>query len=455
MFLVRLDRGIRRVAKGLLAYPGLGVVVRLGSDALRPLRRHVIGRRIDAEAEQFVASRARPRPAGGSRPLRAAFLCTLWNDRSSGIAVWTRVLAEALARQGHDITIFVVAEAPETTERVNGVTVRTVPPAPLRRYPALPPLPSYIADMLRGGFAAVLADHAREPFDVVSGPIWQIEPLAVLASGLVPVAVSLHTTQGMLSAIGVPPDAAARQMIAGEAMLLTKAPIVVSNTVVAAADIAATAGVAIPPERLHVVPHGLPDLPQSGQDREETGALRVLFLGRLDHRKGIDTLLEAAPVVLARGGIVLDIAGAPHGASPEAAFRARHAGATWLDAVRFHGGVDEDRKLALLAASDIVVLPARYESFGLVAVEAMRFGKPVISTRAGGIPEVVEDGRTGLLVPPGDPAGLADALGRLAGDAGLRDAMGKAGRARFLERFTDEAMATAWAAAIRTALAAQ
>ncbi len=456
MVLVRLDRGMRRVAKGLLAYPGLGSVMRLVSDAVRPLRRRLVGRVLDREAEQLCSGLAShpPRRKDAQAPLRIAFLCALWNDRTSGIAVWTRVLGEALARQGHDVTVFVVAEDGEESRFENGVAVRTVPAAALRRFPPLPPLPSFVADRLRGAFAAVLAEHAREPFDVVSGPIWQIEPLAVLSSGIVPVAVSLHTTQAMLSSIGVDADDVARQMIEGERALLAAAPIVVANTEAAAADIAASAGVTIAPRRLLVVPHGLPDVAQP--DVQAGGAeTRLLFIGRLDHRKGIDTLLDAVPAVMAQGGVTLDIAGAPHGASPEPVFRARHEGAEWLDRVRFHGGVDEDTKLALLAASDIVVLPARYESFGLVAVEAMRVGKPVVSTRAGGIPEVVEDGVTGLLVPPSDAAAVARALGRLVADKAERVAMGEAGRARFRDRFTDEAMASTWAGAIRSALASR
>src|SRR5262249_6393480 len=84
----------------------------------------------------------------------------------------------------------------------------------------------------------------------------------------------------------------------------------------------------------------------------------------------------------------------------------------------------------------VFVAPSRYESFGLVYLEAMRQGKPVVGTRAGGVPEVVEDGRTGLLVPPESPEPLAEAPARLGEDADLRRAFGAAGRARFEAEFT-------------------
>jgi glycosyltransferase involved in cell wall biosynthesis len=77
----------------------------------------------------------------------------------------------------------------------------------------------------------------------------------------------------------------------------------------------------------------------------------------------------------------------------------------------------------------------------------------VISTRVGGIPEVVEDGVTGILVPPGDAEALAAAMRRLVEDAELRARMGAAGRERYLAKFTDTAMADAWVAAVRDGLA--
>jgi glycosyltransferase involved in cell wall biosynthesis len=92
-------------------------------------------------------------------------------------------------------------------------------------------------------------------------------------------------------------------------------------------------------------------------------------------------------------------------------------------------------------ASDIVVLAStKSESFGLVLVEAMACEKPVIATKVGGPLEIVEDGRTGLLVPPGDAFALADAISRLIKDATLRKEMGKAGAQRARQLFSDQRM---------------
>jgi glycosyltransferase involved in cell wall biosynthesis len=93
----------------------------------------------------------------------------------------------------------------------------------------------------------------------------------------------------------------------------------------------------------------------------------------------------------------------------------------------------------LMADSNVVVVPSRGEPFGRVAVEAMSLGKPVIGTEDGGLAEIIEPGRTGLLVPPDAPADLAQALQRLLADGELRHAMGRAGARRVRRHFTVQA----------------
>src|SRR6202011_6048084 len=94
-------------------------------------------------------------------------------------------------------------------------------------------------------------------------------------------------------------------------------------------------------------------------------------------------------------------------------------------------------------ACDVFVAPSRYESFGLIFLEAMMFAKPVVGCRAGGMPEVIADGITGLLAEPGDTASLRACLERLVDDPALRGRMGAAGRRRYEERFTPDRMTDA------------
>jgi glycosyltransferase involved in cell wall biosynthesis len=104
--------------------------------------------------------------------------------------------------------------------------------------------------------------------------------------------------------------------------------------------------------------------------------------------------------------------------------------------VRFAGFRRDIQRL--LAGSDVMVLPSHWEGFGLVLLEAMEAGIPVVATRVGAIPEVVAEGETGLIVPPRDPDALAAAMARLLGNPDTARKMGAAGRRRLETVFTME-----------------
>jgi glycosyltransferase involved in cell wall biosynthesis len=108
------------------------------------------------------------------------------------------------------------------------------------------------------------------------------------------------------------------------------------------------------------------------------------------------------------------------------------------DAITFVGSLPLIEEV--LVGADLFLLPSESESFGLSALEAMACEVPVITTRAGGLPEVVEDGRTGFLLPVGDVEGMAKAALRLLNDEDLRRAFGAAGRRRAVEVFSQDAV---------------
>jgi glycosyltransferase involved in cell wall biosynthesis len=175
----------------------------------------------------------------------------------------------------------------------------------------------------------------------------------------------------------------------------------------------------------------------------EPGALVVGGIGRLHEQKGWDVLADAAPELAARvPGVVLAIVGEGR---DRAAIEAR-PGARHLRLLGYH----EDAS-TLVGAFDVLVVPSRYEAFGLVAVEAMLARVPVVAAAAGGLVDVVGD--SGLLVPPEDPAALVDALVRVATDPGLRAELGQRGHERAVARFGVARMARETAAAWDAVLA--
>lgn len=152
----------------------------------------------------------------------------------------------------------------------------------------------------------------------------------------------------------------------------------------------------------------------------------ALYLGRLSPEKGVETLL-AAHAGLA-GRVPLRIAGT---GPLEAELRARHPAAHWL------GHLSGEELARTLAGASLVVVPSEwYENCPMSVLEAMACGKPVVASAIGGIPELVADGVTGLLFPPGDRDALAERLARLMGDPALRRSQGAAARERAEQRFS-------------------
>jgi glycosyltransferase involved in cell wall biosynthesis len=208
-----------------------------------------------------------------------------------------------------------------------------------------------------------------------------------------------------------------------------------------------------------VIPYGIDPAPlaatpavraRAASLRGELGAPLVLFTGRLVPYKGVDVLLRSMSSVDAR----LVVAGdGPLRGALEAQARATCGGR-----VTFAGTVGDEELTALYHACDVFVLPSvtRAEAFGLVQIEAMACGKPVVSTSVpSGVPWVNQHQVTGLVVPPGDADALAGALRRLLADPSLRARLGEGGRGRVACEFTAVKMAERTVALYRAVLGGQ
>jgi glycosyltransferase involved in cell wall biosynthesis len=190
--------------------------------------------------------------------------------------------------------------------------------------------------------------------------------------------------------------------------------------------------------RVRVVYNGFAfaDLPQPPTPPAGDRRTRLLVVGRLSPRKGQDVALAAVAELVAAGydlelHLVGDVFRGYEWYERELREQADRLGIA--DRIVVAGFAEEPT--AAYAESDIVLVPSRLEPFGNVAVEAMALGRPVIASRVGGLPEIVDDGDTGILVPPGDQAALVAAIRSLVDDPGRAARLGTAGAVRVRDRF--------------------
>ena len=204
----------------------------------------------------------------------------------------------------------------------------------------------------------------------------------------------------------------------------------------------------IPLPPVAIVPPGyapLPPSPADGPTFARTYGLDgpyLLFVGRLASNKGLVELVDAfVPLSRRAPDATLVLVGADGGMAGRVDARARQRGIAGR--VRRIGYLADERLLAsAYRDARAVVLPSEYEAFGLVLLEALAQGTPVVASRVGGIPEIVEDGRTGLLVPPRSPEALARALERMWDEPELGRRLGAAGRQEVVPRYSWSAVAT-------------
>jgi starch synthase len=207
---------------------------------------------------------------------------------------------------------------------------------------------------------------------------------------------------------------------------------------------------AIPPDRVRVIRNGIdtgeyaPDPATDVLDRHgvEPGRPSVVFVGRITRQKGLPVLLKAAQQLDPPAQLVLcagqpdtaDLAGEVAGLV--AGLRAMRSGVIWLPEM-----LPKREVIQLLSHATVFACPSLYEPLGIVNLEAMACGTAVVGSDVGGIPEVVSDGETGLLVPADDPGALASALNSLLADPDRAGAMGWRGRERAIAEFSWPAIA--------------
>lgn len=365
-------------------------------------------------------------------------LATVGGVDAGGQNVHVAALAGGLVERGHDVTVFSrrdTAAAPTRVTAPEGYVVEHVPAGPPTEVPKdelLQHMPAF-ADYLE-------ARWQEEPFDVVHAHFWMsglASVEAAKASG-VPVLQTFHALGTVKRRHQGPRDTSPGTRIALERRLCRSVDRVIATC---SDEVAELGAMGLPPWRASVIPCGVDTdvfrpvrVPRG---RGGDAPHRLLVIGRLVERKGVGNVIEA---LAALPGVELMVAGGPAAefldTDPEVArLRAlaeRHGVA---DRVRFLGSVSRPDVPALMASADVVVAVPWYEPFGIVPVEAMACGRPVVGSAVGGLLDTVVPGVTGELVPPRRPDVLAPVLADLLADPERRTAYGRAGRARAVETY--------------------
>lgn len=389
-----------------------------------------------------------------ARPLRIAMLtyhasplASLGSAKSGGMNVYVGELSRQLAARGHTVDVF--TRGPHAVRPLaERARVVSLPAGPDDEMP-VQDLAAYIPEFLAG----VRAFAAHEaPYDVVHAHYWLsgLIGMHLKQEWGVPLALMFHTlglVKNRIAALGLQESAA---RIRGELRAMHAADAVVAATPAERAELQWL--YELHSDKVHVIPPGV-DLERfRPQDKAaackllgwECNERHLLFVGRIEALKGIDTLIRSlhfvrdeAPELPVRVHIVGgDLEGSQHALDSELArLRAVTRGLGLQDQVDFLGSRSQDTLPLYYAAADALVMPSYSESFGMVALEAMACGRPVIASSVGGLKYLVQDGHTGYHVREGDAPQLAARILTLLGEPGALERMGAAARSE-AERYS-------------------
>jgi glycosyltransferase involved in cell wall biosynthesis len=376
---------------------------------------------------------------------RILFLAESFHPVLGGGERHIRALGSSLVASGFGVTVVTRRGEPDWApeEVLDGMRVVRVPPSGPGRTGKYAMVP------------AALWAVGKEAFDLLAVRGTRVLGLPGLLAGRArgrPVVLQAEINgelSGQAYTFGTPLEARPWSDLVGAAvrgrnLLLRDADAFVAMSV-AIRDEFVAAGV--PSERVHRIPHGIDTdrfRPAAAGEREELRrrfgwpphADVLVYTGRLLRGKGLETLLEAFRGLSAdepQARLVFVGSGRGETLDVEAELRSDAAKAGLGHRIEFAGRVDDVE--SYLRAADVFVFPSRFEALGLSLIEAAACGLPAVGSRTGGIVDVIEDERSGLLVPPGDRASLERALRRLLSGPDERRAFGERGRAIAVSRF--------------------
>ncbi len=353
-----------------------------------------------------------------------------WPD-IGGVEILAARLLPALQQRGHELLVVTPQKRPGVPgeERYAGVTVLRLPFFEVLRQHD----PGAVGALGRR-VSAIKREFAPDVVHINALGADSFFHLLTAAAHPCPVLVTLH---GEWPQLGARADSVAEKILRSAALVVGCSRAILER------------GIALVPEiagRCRVIHNGI-ELPGVAPAPLPWEPPHLLCLGRLVRDKGFDLALEAFGALRRRRPrLAMTIAG---GGPERAALEEQALRLGIDDAVELCGWTDPGAVPQLLNRATALLLPSRRESLPVAALEAMAMSRPVIGADVGGLPEVVEHGHTGLLVPPENPGALADAVATLLQDAQRTAQMGAAGRRRVLESFTWSAYVDAYDAAHR------
>jgi D-inositol-3-phosphate glycosyltransferase len=361
-------------------------------------------------------------------------LATLGGKDAGGMNVYVRELSCHTARLGLPVDIFVrrtdpnAPEVSQICENVNLINITAGPAEAVDKNQLFGYLPEFAEQ------AALYSVRNGVRYDVVHAHYWLSGWAAQLLRRYweTPFIQMFHTTAHMKNAVS--PASQRETLLRGqiERRLVDLADSLIAANPDERADLVWRQHT--PAEKICTIPPGVDTDLFRPRDRRQSRAQLglpvdgrvVLFIGRIDPIKGIDTLVRSISLMAKQSSEIptfvfvggdLDAKGLPVGPLADIANDVRELGISAH--CHFAGSQPQDVLPVFYSAADVVTVPSRYESFGLVAVEAMACGVPVVASNVGGLKFTIEDGLTGLLVPPGDETALANALTSLLDDSTL------------------------------------
>jgi glycosyltransferase involved in cell wall biosynthesis len=351
----------------------------------------------------------------------ASPLAALGGVDAGGQNVHVAALATALGRRGHDVVVYTRrddAALPDRVPMADHVTVEHLPAGPPRPVPK-DELPPFVPAMSAG----LAARFRIDPPDVVHAHFWMsgLVALAAARGARAPVVQTFHALGVVKRRHQGAADTSPPERIGCERALARRCTRILASSTDEQRELVRLGA---DPGRVDIVPSGV-DLDRFGPEgprAARSAPHRVLVVGRLVPRKGVDDAIRAVALL---PETELLIAGGPadgaFAADPEVRrLQALVAELGAADRVRLLGSVPHDELGPLFRSADAVLCLPWYEPFGIVPLEAMACGVPVVAAAVGGLLDTVADGVTGLHVPPRDPAAAARALGTLLADAPLR-----------------------------------